>query len=138
ASDSIAAAWLGNEGIPLNDVVGAITYRKRTEETLRKLSGRLLHLQDEEQRRLARALHEGTAQSLAALIMNLGLLRENECALGDRDRKALSESLALAKECSKQVRSFSYLLHPPLLDELGLASALNWFAEGSRSRSGIQ
>ena len=87
---------------------------------------------------MARELHEVTAQSLGALIMNLGLVQQAERTLGTRERRALTESLAIAKECSKQVRTFSYLLHPPLLDELGLASALNWFVEGFRSRSGIQ
>jgi len=138
ASGSAVATALDSEGIRLDGAAGDITYRKRAEETVRKLSGRLLRLQDEERRRLARELHEVTAQSLGALIMNLGLVQQAERTLGNRERRALTESLAIAKECSKQVRTFSYLLHPPLLDELGLASALNWFVEGFRSRSGIQ
>ena len=121
-----------------------ITERKRadaalraSEKALRQLSSRLLQLQDEERRRMARELHDSTGQILTALTMKLGVLRRSVGALDIKTSKALSESLALAEQCSREVRTFSYLLHPPLLDEEGLASALGWYVEGFTGRSGI-
>jgi signal transduction histidine kinase len=121
-----------------------ITERKRadaalraSEKALRQLSSRLLQLQDEERRRMARELHDSTGQILTALTMKLGVLRRSVGALDLRASGALSESLALAEQCSRQIRTFSYLLHPPLLDEDGLASALAWYVEGFTGRSGI-
>jgi len=114
-----------------------ITERKQAEESLRELSGRMLHLQDEERRRLARELHDSTAQNIAALGMNLGIVDQASAALDEGARKALSESLALADQCIRELRTFSYLLHPPVLDDLGLSSALAWYIEGFTKRSGI-
>jgi signal transduction histidine kinase len=106
------------------------------EEAYRQLSGRLLHLQDEERRRLALDLHDSTGQLLAALIMNLGFI-ERAAGLGARSRKALSESRSLAERCSREVRTLTYLLYPPLLDEAGLLSAVRWYVAGFEKRSGI-
>jgi signal transduction histidine kinase len=111
-----------------------------TESTadLRRLSGQLLHLQDEERRRTARLLHETVAQDLVALKMDLAVLRR----FGKWDRaeagEALEEALALTDECIREARTVSYLLHPPLLDEAGLASALQWYIAGFERRSGIR
>jgi len=118
-------------------LVEDITERKQAEESLRELSGRMLQLQDEERRRLARELHDGTAQNLAALGMNLGIVDQAAAALDAGARKALGESVALADQCIRELRTFSYLLHPPVLDNLGLSSALTWYIEGFRQRSGI-
>lgn len=93
---------------------------------LQKLSGQLLHIQDEERRRIARELHDDLGQQLSALKMMLNNPKDHEEALQTADR-------ALAS-----VRNLSYLLHPPLLDETGLRSALYWYAEGLTKRSGIQ
>ena len=114
-----------------------IVERKQVEESLRQLSTRLLRVQDEERHRLARELHDSTAQSLAALSMNLAVANECRAALHERARIALDESAALTERCSKEIRSLSYLLHPPLLEEVGLPSALRWCAEGFGRRSGI-
>jgi len=114
-----------------------ITERKQAEESLRELSGRVLQLQDEERRRLARELHDSTAQNIVALGMNLGIVDQAAAALDAGAREALSESLALADQCIRELRTFSYLLHPPVLDDLGLSSALIWYVEGFRQRSGI-
>lgn len=107
------------------------------EERYRRLSGRLLTLQDEERRRLARDLHDSTGQHLAALTMNLAVVGRASKALDTPSRRALAESLSLADECAREVRTLAYLLHPPLLDEVGLLSAVRWYAEGFADRSGI-
>jgi PAS domain S-box-containing protein len=114
-----------------------ISGRKRAAEALRQLSGRLLRLQDEERRRIARELHDTTAQSLAALAMNLTVVKDSAPDLSPRARTCLSESLELAEECLREIRTLSYLLHPPLLDEAGLGSALRWFVDGYTRRTGI-
>jgi signal transduction histidine kinase len=107
------------------------------EERYRRLSGRLLTLQDEERRRLALDLHDSTGQCLAALTMNLDVVGLATTALDARSRRALAESRSLADQCAREVRTFAYLLHPPLLDEVGLLSAVRWYAEGFAKRSGI-
>ena len=111
---------------------------ERTEQTLRELSVRLLQTQDEERRRIARELHDSTGQKLAALAMNLSLVDKSAEALDARARKALAESLDLLDRSSRDIRTLSYLLHPPLLDERGLAAAVRWFTDGFTRRSGVQ
>src|SRR6266853_768545 len=104
---------------------------------LRTLSARLLQLQDEERRRFARELHDSVGQSLAGLTLNLSAVRTDMERLA-KTANALSESEAMVQEMSKEVRTISYLLHPPMLDEAGLASALRWYVEGFTQRSKIQ
>jgi signal transduction histidine kinase len=108
------------------------------EEEYRRLSVRLLTVQDEERRRLALDLHDSTGQRLAALTMNLDIAGRATKALDAASRRALAESRALAAECAREVRTFAYLLHPPLLEEAGLLSAVRWYAEGFAKRSGIR
>jgi PAS domain S-box-containing protein len=93
---------------------------------LQKLSGRLLHIQDEERRRIARELHDDLGQQLVALKMTLPKISQNGQA-----SQMIDTSIA-------SVRSLSYLLHPPLLDETGLRSALDWYVEGLAKRSNTQ
>lgn len=109
---------------------------ERPERKPRQLAGRLLHLYDEERRRIARELHDTTAQNLAALSMNLVMLFE---AISDpeRSRAILAECNTLTEECLKEIRSLSYMLYPPLLDELGLESALRAFLRMYERRTGI-
>src|SRR6266536_4224414 len=107
-----------------------ITERKRAEESLRLLSGRLLHLQDQERRRIARELHDSAGQLLAALSMNLSLVGAEPGDIAPRAAKALQESVGLVQELSRELRTISYLLHPPLLDEVGLASGLWSYLDG--------
>lgn len=107
------------------------------EEEYRRLSSRLLTLQDDERRRLARDLHDSTGQRLAVLIMNLDMVGRATTALDAPLRRVLAESRSLAEECAREVRTFAYLLHPPLLEEAGLLSAVRWYAEGFAKRSGI-
>lgn len=108
------------------------------EARYRRLSGRLLTLQDEERRRLALQLHDSTGQSLAALMMNLDVVGRATRGLDVRSRRALVESRTLADQTAQEVRTLAYLLHPPLLDEVGLVSAIRWYAEGYTTRSGIR
>ena len=114
-----------------------VTELKQAQERLQQLSGRLIKLQEQERQRISRELHDTTASSLTALIANLALVGRSAAALDSRARKALSESLDLARQCVREIRTVSYLLHPPLLDELGLASALRWYTEGFAKRSGV-
>lgn len=112
---------------------------KRREEELRKLTASLLSIQDEERRRIARELHDGTAQNLAGLVMNLSLLMNSPAAPPDPTwQRTVSDSLSLAEQCSREVRNMSYLLHPPLLDDLGLASALRSYVAGFSERTRIR
>jgi signal transduction histidine kinase len=105
---------------------------------LRALANRLMHAQDEERRRIARMLHETTAQDLAGLKMLLARLNRTADYLGDGERRALTESMSLAEQSMTQIRTLSYLLHPPFLDEMGLLPALRWYATGFAERSGIK
>ena len=119
-------------------IVRDIRERKKAERRLRQLSWRLLQTQDEERRRLARELHDSAAQTVAALAMNLSLLTQNGAALPEARRAALlADSLRLAGDTVRELRTQSYLLHPPLLDERGLKAALRWFVQGFTERSGI-
>jgi PAS domain S-box-containing protein len=118
-------------------IVRDITERKKAEEELRRPSGRLFTLEDDERRRLARELHDSTAQLLAALLMNLSIVSESIEVLNQRAEAALAESAALAQQCLREIRTLSYILHPPDLDELGLESALSRYIEGFTQRSGI-
>lgn len=126
------------DGLLVSSAIRDITQRKQAEENLRELSARLLQLQDEERRRIARELHDSTGQMLAALNMNLIPVAENAHGLDPEVRKAIDESLQIVKELSNEVRTMSHLLHPPLLDEAGLLSALRWYLEGFSERSKIR
>jgi len=114
-----------------------ITTQKQAQRSLRSLSDRLLQVQDEERRRMGRELHDMIGQSLAVVTMYLSVLKESETRLGNAAQSALSEATALAEQCSREIRTFAYLLHPPLIDEVGLISALRWYATGFSKRSGI-
>lgn len=115
-----------------------ITARNRAESALRQLSSRLMHLQEEERRRIARDLHDTTSQELAVLNINLQRLEDMLDENDSRLRPLLSETLQLATECSQKIRTASYLLHPPLLEEAGLRPAVLWLVNGFAERSGIR
>jgi len=112
--------------------------RARIERELRDLSGRIIRLQDDERRRLALSLHDTTAQSLAALTMNLETLRGLAGGNKESFSALLDDSVDCARRCLKELRTLSYLLYPPLLDELGLAGAVRQYADGFAERSGIR
>jgi PAS domain S-box-containing protein len=118
--------------------------RKRAEKELEKslsdlraLTASLMRAQDDERRRIAQMLHETTSQDLAALKMLLGRLNRTAVTVSDADRLLLAESIDMTDRSMADVRTLSYLLHPPLLDENGLLSAVRWYAKGFADRSGI-
>lgn len=123
----------------LTELVAANEALKSNEQSLRELSARLLQLQDEERRTLARDLHDITGQKLAVQSMALsGVLTKLSASLDAESRQSLTESLEWNREIAAEIRTLSYLLHPPLLDELGLSSAARWYASGFTKRTGIE
>ncbi len=108
---------------------------ERTAE-LQKLTQRLLKVQDDERRKLARDLHDSTGQTLTALKISAALLQES-CKEAPAALAIVSEVVQLADQAIDEIRTMSYLLHPPLLDEVGFACAAEWYIEGFAKRSGI-
>jgi PAS domain S-box-containing protein len=113
-----------------------VTARRRAEGAARRLSVRILSLQDDERRRMARELHDSLGQYLAILRVNLDLLSQS--SHDARQELLVSECLSSVERCLTEVRTISHLLHPPLLDEAGFASAARWYVEGFAQRSGFQ
>src|SRR5271167_752656 len=115
-----------------------ITPRKEAEEALRNLSARLLQLQDEERRRIARELHDSTGQSLAALVIHLSAVSAKIAEVDPAAAELLREAILLSQKASDETRTLSYLLYPPTLDYAGLRSALEWYIEGFTQRSKVK
>lgn len=108
---------------------------RKSESALRELSGQLLRMQDEERRHLGRELHDTVGQYLASLKMRLDLMS------GDVDSIAaqqLNDCIGLVDQTISEVRTMSYLLYPPMLEEMGLETAIPWYLDGFAKRSGIQ
>jgi PAS domain S-box-containing protein len=115
----------------------AVQLEKMVDErtaALRRLSNRLMTMQDDERRRIARELHDGLGQEMVALKMMLNAIAKKGPALKDQ----VAEAISVVDRSTQQVRSLSHLLHPPLLDEVGLLSALRWYLDGLTQRSGIE
>jgi signal transduction histidine kinase len=112
--------------------------RERASQDLRLLAGQLMTAQDQERRRIARDLHDSTGQLLASLEINMVMLSRSASGLDDKGRQLLQDSIAQTRQCSNSIRTASYLLHPPLLDEMGLVAAIRWHLEGFQHRSGIK
>ena len=106
-------------------------------QDLGELAGRLLNLQDEERRRIARELHDSVGQSIAALSMNLSAVGADLERL-QKAADTIADSAALVDGMGTDIRTISYLMHPPLLDEAGLSSALRWYIRGFAERSKIK
>ena len=143
-----------NSAVPIRDAGGQITGAVVVNEDIsariaaerdlhnslkqmRAVTGRLMRAQDDERRRIAQMLHETTAQDLAVLKMHLARLTRSDAGWSEDDRAALTESVDLAERSIRGVRTLSYLLHPPFLDDAGLVSALRWYAAGFAERSDI-
>jgi signal transduction histidine kinase len=109
---------------------------ERTAE-LQILTQRLLKVQDEERRKLARDLHDSTGQTLAALKISVSFLQDI-CNKDSTTMERLAEVIGLTDQAAEEIRTMSYLLHPPLLDEVGFPCAAEWYVEGFAKRSGIK
>ncbi|HEY7342849.1 MAG TPA: MASE1 domain-containing protein [Ktedonobacterales bacterium] len=132
--------FLAVTAVPLLLLAAAIAERARSEQEVDALATRLLQTQDEERRRIARELHDSTLQTVTAAKMDLHRLRTRlQNAEYDEDTYAhlLDESETLADQVITDLRTLSYLLHPPMLEDLGLAAALQWYAEGFAARSNL-
>jgi PAS domain S-box-containing protein len=112
-----------------------VTARRNAEEALRKLSGRLLGIQDQERRRIARELHDSLGQYLAGLKIAIDLLSSSPSP--GKNTELLAECRDILEKSITETRTLSHLLHPPLLDEAGFSSAASWFVSGFSQRSGI-
>ena len=119
-------------------VIHDISLRKQADDLTRHFSMRRIQVQDEERQRVSRELHAATGSSLSALVMNLAMAQRSVKKLDPAVRKALRESLALAKRCAEDIRTLAYQLHPPLLDEAGLKGALSWYLESYSRLTGIK
>lgn len=106
-------------------------------ESLRELSSRLQQMRDEEHRQIARELHDSVGQLLAGVGMNLAVVQRQANQLDPDGARALSDNATLIEQISREIRTISHLLHPPLLDAAGLASALRWYVDGFSQRSKI-
>jgi two-component system, NarL family, sensor kinase len=139
--------WITGEILPIlrddgevDHVVSSfsdVTERKKNEERLHQLSAHLLQLQDEERRRLGRELHDSLAQSVMAVNLDLAQLSRFRTSLSETANRAVFDARETLREMSREIRTLSYLLHPPVLDEMGLAAAVKEYAEGFSARSGI-
>jgi PAS domain S-box-containing protein len=125
----------GGKSIGWLEINSDMTRQKQAEETARRLSGRILQVQDEERRKMARDLHDSLGQYLVMLKFSIDACLRN--AASDSSRELLLQSKETVEQCISETRTMSYLLHPPLLDESGLASAVRWYVEGFAARSGI-
>ena len=114
-----------------------ITEARLAEEAVRRLGGSLLTLQDDERRRIARELHDSTAQVLLGASFATERIRAVSPVLTEDADDAVEEALSLIEEGQREIRTLAYLLHPPLLDEMGLPAALRWYAKGLARRSGL-
>ena len=144
--DGTAHEWLivrfpfrDHKGKLLVGAVGVeITAQRQAEASLRQLAGRILSLQDEERRRIARDLHDTTAQTLSALALNLAIAQARARAAGDKQTpELLVQCLDLAEQASKELRDLSHLLYPPDLDRIGLIPAIQWHVLRFGERAGI-
>src|ERR1700719_1776028 len=111
---------------------------EKANQRLREMSAHLLRAQDEERRKIARDLHDSVGQYLSAIAMTLAPLIQRAKDLPRDVPERLEQAIEITKVCASEVRTISHLLHPPLLEEMGLSSAVRWYAEGFAARSNIQ
>jgi len=140
------------EGLLITSAIRDISERKRAEQRiaeqtqqlyeanreLRHLSSRIVAIRDEERRRLGRELHDSQGQYLAAIKMNLEMIETADSALSTIQKSALTEAITLLERSMREIRVISHLLHPPLLDEIGLQAVVPWYLTSFSERSGIQ
>ena len=146
--DSNEIIWIYGNAVPQFGSDGAIlrviasfadiTEMKNAERSIHQLSTELLKLQDEERRRIGRELHDGMAQTVLAVNLSLAQVRQSGEPFSDASKRALDKARGLLQQMSREIRTLSYLLHPPLLDDLGLVTALKEYVNGFSERSGIE
>jgi PAS domain S-box-containing protein len=107
-------------------------------ETVQTLSSSLMHVQDDERRHIARELHDSAGQTLTVLGMNLATVSQLAGAADARLQEQVSEARKAVDQLTQEIRTASYLLHPPLLDEIGVSATLTWYVEGLAERSGLK
>jgi len=107
-------------------------------ETVQTLSRSLMHVQDDERRHIARELHDSAGQTLTVLGMNLSTVAQLAAGGNPRLQEQVSEAQKTVEQLTQEIRTTSYLLHPPLLDEIGVSAALRWYVEGLAERSGLK
>lgn len=125
----------------LNEVAERVEAERKlraSERSLRELSGRLLKTQDEERRHLGRELHDSVGQYLAVLKMELEVLKAGVAPASDAEERRFADCLRLVDQSITDVRTMSYLLYPPMLEEMGLETAIGWYLDGFAKRSGMQ
>jgi len=110
----------------------------RQSERLREISWKLLSIQDDERRHIARELHDSAGQLLTVLAMNLAAIVRNAREKAPEFAEAAEEARDLVHQLSNEIRTTSYLLHPPLLDDEGLEAAVSWYVRGLAERSGLE
>lgn len=110
----------------------------QSEHSLRQLSLQLLKAQDEERRRIGREMHDSLGQYLSVLKMKVRLLLAKNPSLNENARQQAEECAALLSDCINEVRTLSYMLYPPMLEERGLKTAIEWYLDGLSHRSGIR
>lgn len=121
-----------------DELTSEVKERERAERDLHNLSAKVLTIQDEERRRIARDLHDGVGQTLTAALLALSQVTACPEPLPSRCQSSLRNTEDLLQQAVGEVRTVSHLLHPPLLDESGLFSAVRWYAEGFSERSGVK
>lgn len=117
------------------NLLGTTIKRANAERSVQKLYSILLHAENAERRRIARELHDSSVQDLVSAMMNLQILRETKSRGGDQEALRLEDSLALLEKCAHDIRTLSYRLHPPRLDDVGLASAIRYYVKGFGERT---
>jgi PAS domain S-box-containing protein len=132
-----SAPLIGVVATDVTALLEATKALKHSEASLHSVSARLLQVQDEERRRMARDLHDITGQELAVAVMSLDQLAKNLDSPSTDKRKTLTECAGWLRKVESEIRTLSYVLHPPLLDETGLGPALKWYVEGFTKRTGI-
>ena len=151
-SEISSAPLQTEEGLLITSAVRDISERKRAEQRIAEqtqqlheanrellhLSSRIVAIRDEERRRLGRELHDSQGQYLAAIKMNLEMIETTDAALSTVQKSALTEAITLLERSMREIRVISHLLHPPLLDEIGLQAVVPWYLNSFSERSGIQ
>jgi two-component system, NarL family, sensor kinase len=129
---------IGVTATDITEIVKKEQALRNSEASVHSLSGRILRLQDQERRVIARDWHDITGQELAFVVMTLSHLANTVDWPDAKAQQSLSDTVEIVRKIEEEVRTLSYVLHPPLLDEFGLSSALHWFVEGFTKRSGIE